>query len=178
MRYPHAVFVVLILAAAAVPTLALTQAGAAKPDPQHELLDRLTGKWVLRGVIAKEQTTHDIDARWVLEKGYVQIHEVSREKDANGRPRYEALVYVVWDPKVGEYACLWLDTTGVSTFAPEGIGHAKPGGDKIAFVFKEAAGGVHNTFAYDRAKDAWSWTIDNDVNGKLTPFARVTLTRK
>jgi hypothetical protein len=178
MRDMRMLAVILLTATGAVPSPAQTPASRSPADPQHALLDRLIGTWVLRGVIAKQQTTHDIEARWVLNKEYVQIHETSREKDATGKPQYEALVLVVWEPKAGEYACLWLDTTGVSLFAPEGVGRAKPAGDTIPFFFKDATGGVHNTFAYDRAKDAWSWTIDNEVNGKLTPFARVTLTRK
>ena len=53
-------------------------------------------------------------------------------------------------------------------------------GDRIPIVFKDADGsGIHTTFAYDRAKDAWSWTIDNlDKSGKSSSFAKVTLTRK
>ena len=138
----------------------------------------MVGHWVLRGTIAKQQTTHDVDAQWVLDKEYVQIHEVSREKDGAGKPLYEAMILVVWDPKAGEYACLWLDTTGVANFPPEGVGRAKPRGDSIPFVFKDPNGGIHNTFAYDREKDAWTWAIDNEAKGKLTPFARVTLTRR
>ena len=53
----------------------------------------------------------------------------------------------------------------------------QPERDRIAFVFKDAGGGIHTTFAYDRAEGAWSWAIDNDVKGTLTPFARVKLTR-
>jgi hypothetical protein len=151
---------------------------ARQTDPQRALLEKMTGHWVLRGTIAKEQTTHDVDAQWVLDKEYVQIHEVSREKDAGGKPKYEAIIHVVWDPKAGEYACLWLDTTGVATFPEAGVGHAKPSGDAIRFRFTDPTGGTNTTFAYDRAKDSWSWSIDNDDKGTITPFARVTLTRR
>jgi hypothetical protein len=151
---------------------------AVQPDPHHELLDKMTGHWVLSGTIAKQQTTHDVEAVWILEKGYVQIREVSREKTADGKPQYEALIHVVWDPKAGEYAVLWLDTTGVANFPPEGIGHARPARDAMKFIFKDPNGGVETTFVYDRAKDQWTWDIDNESKGKLTPFARVTLTRK
>jgi hypothetical protein len=75
---------------------------------------------------------------------------------------------------------LWLDNTAATNFAPEGIGHAKPDGDRIPIVFKLGDGtGIQTTFAYDRAKDTWSWMIDNvDKSGKSSPFALVTLTRK
>ena len=161
------------------------QGASTPPQPtqsvqQRELLDKLTGHWVLRGTIGKTQTTHDIDARWVLDKEYVELHEVSREKDAAGKPQYEAIVYFVWDPKVGEYACLWLDTTGLAVFPPAGVGHAQPERDKIAFVFKDPdGGGTRNTFSYDRTKDEWSSAIDNESKGGvLTPFARLRLTRR
>jgi hypothetical protein len=169
--------VLVVFVAFAQPRAEFVQTAASKADSQRELLERLAGRWVMRGVIAKQQTTHDIDARWVLDKEYLQIHEVSREKDAAGKPQYEAIVHVVWDPKAGEYACLWLDTTGIANFPPEGVGHAKPERDKMSFVFKDADGGIHTTFTYDRTANTWSWTIDNDVKGALTPFARLKLTR-
>lgn len=161
-------------------TLMLPAASVAQQaDPQRALLEKMTGHWVLRGTIAKAETTHDVDALWVLDKEYIQIHEVSRETDASGKPAYEAIVHVVWDPKVREYACLWLDTTGVATFPDAGVGHAKSTGDAIRFRFTDpAGGGINTTFAYDRARDTWSWSIDNDDKGKITPFARVTLTRR
>jgi len=172
----------LLLIAFAVASLqsAPTTRQLAQSDPQHDLLDKLTGHWVMRGTIRKQQTTHDIDAQWVLDKEYVQLHEVSREKDAAGKPEYEAIVYFVWDAKLGEYACLWLDTTGLATFPPAGVGHAKPERDRIAFVFKDPdGGGTRNTFSYDRATDEWSSAIDNESpKGVLTPFARLMLIRK
>ena len=171
-----AILIILVLALAQ-PRAEPTQAAAVKVDPQRELLEKLTGHWVMRGVIAKQQTTHDIDAHWVLGKEYLQIHEVSREKDAAGKPLYEAIIHVVWDPKAGEYACLWLDTTAIASFPPEGVGHAKPERDKIAFFLKDVDGGIHTTFAYNRGEGSWSWTIDNDVKGAITPFARLKLTR-
>lgn len=192
MRTPIIVLPALLLvltSCALQPTdQADSRRAAARPvDPQRELLGKMVGHWVLRGTIARKQVTHDVDARWVLNQEYVQIHEVSRERDAAGKPQYEAIVYVVWDAKVGEYACLWLDTTDIASFPSEGVGHAKPegdniGGDKIPFIFKDTGdsdgGGIHTTFAYDRANDTWSWTIENEAKGKLTPFAQVSLTRR
>ena len=153
------------------------QAGSAVGD-QRELLERLAGHWVARGAIGKAQTTHDIDAHWVLNKEYLQIHEISRERDAKGTAQYEAIIHVAWNPKLGEYACLWLDSTDIASFPPEGVGHAPRDGDRIPFVFKDPEGGIRTTFAYDRANDRWAWNIDNDVKGTLTPFARLTLTRR
>lgn len=52
------------------------------------LLEHMTGHWVLRGTIAKKPTVHDVDAAWVAQHRYLQIHEVSREKNADGQPQY------------------------------------------------------------------------------------------
>lgn len=159
--------------------LAVAPAAAQKPDPQTELLDRMTGHWVLRGTIAKKPTIHDMDVAWVLNKEYIQIRETSREKDAQGRPAYDAIIHIVWDAKKGEYAVLWLDTSGPYNFSGDGIGHAKPATDRIALLFNDPDGSIdRTTFAYDRKADRWTWTIDSDNKGKITSFAKTTLTRK
>lgn len=152
-----------------------------QPASAHEaLMDRMTGDWVMTGTIGGKPTTHDVDVDWVLKREYIRIHEVSRDKDANGGVGYEAWIYLVWDAKQREYAIMWLDNTAATNFAAEGVGHAKPDGDRIPFVFKDADGsGIRTTFAYDRAKDAWSWTIDNvDRSRKSSSFAKLMLTRK
>ena len=61
------------------------------------------------------------------------------------------------------------------------IAQGKRGNDEITFLFKDKDdknGGIHTTFAYNKAADTWSWLIDNESGGKLTSFARVKLTRK
>ena len=50
------------------------------------IMDHLVGRWVLSGTIAGKKTTHQVSAKWVLNHGYVQLHEISREKAAGGRP--------------------------------------------------------------------------------------------
>jgi len=146
----------------------------------EELLDKMTGRWVLTGTIGKRPTTHDLDIDWVLNRQYIRIHEVSRDRDARGDIGYEAWIYIVWDPKLSEYAVMWLDNTAASDFSSDGIGHAKPDGDQIPFIFKFADGsGIRTTFAYDRATDTWVWTILNlDKSGIISPFAHVALERK
>jgi hypothetical protein len=147
--------------------------------PQDSLLDRLAGKWVLRGTIGGKETTHDITAGWVLEHQYMQIKEVSREKDKNGRPEYTAIVYLCWEQKINQYSCLWLDNTGNGGLSQAAIGHAGPNGDTIALLFKGGDGSqFYNTFSFDRKADSWQWAMDGEANGNRQPFARVKLTKK
>ena len=70
-----------------------TQTPPANSPP--ELLDHFAGQWVLQGTIAGKQTTHNVQADWVLKREYLRLHEVSREKDAKGDPAYEAMVLSV-----------------------------------------------------------------------------------
>lgn len=162
--------------------LALMVPSVAWPQPSaspRTLLDHLTGTWVLEGTIGGKQTTHDVVAAWVLGQHYVQLHEVSREKDATGQPAYEAIVFLAWEPDSGEYACLWLDSTGGGGLSAQAIGHARPSGDEIRLLFKSGDGSsFHTTFAYSEAADTWQWLMDGEQEGRLLPFARVTLRRK
>jgi quercetin dioxygenase-like cupin family protein len=153
-------------------------ASAQEPPRPGPALDSLVGAWVLTGTIRGTPTTHDVTAEWVLNREYLRLHEVSRERDAAGSPVYEAIVVIGWDPGSGEYTCLWLDTTGGGGLAAEGIARGRPAGDSIPFVWRDAGGpSLHNTFVYERGSGTWRWIIDNESGGKLSPFARLTLAR-
>src|SRR6266566_3079001 len=146
--------ILLLLAAAQLPAQSL---------PADSLFDRLIGHWVLRGTMARQSTTHDVDFEWMLGREYVKMHEVSREPGPNGAPPYEAVVLFGRDPRSGEYAVLWLDNTGASAFDPQGIGRGTVTGDSVPFVFHYTqTNGFHTTFVYSRATDSWQWHMDND----------------
>jgi len=147
-------------------------------NPQA-LLEHITGDWVLQGTIAGQETTHDISAKWILNHEYIQLHEISREKDDGGKPAYEAIVHIGWDAKGERFTCLWLDNTGAGGLIPEAIGFARFKGNIIEFLFDGGDGtSIHNTFTFDPEKDTWQWKIDNDRDGEITPFALVNLIKK
>jgi hypothetical protein len=159
--------------------LLLSLAAAAQQAPvASPLLDHMTGHWVLRGTIAGKQTTHDVEAEWVIQHHYVRIHEISRDKDAKGQPQYEAMIFVGWIEAEKVTTCVWLDVYGGSSIAS--IGVAQPGENKIPFVFKDEKGDVtfRNDFIYDPAANAWEWHMDNVDKGVAKPFGRVQLTRE
>ena len=147
--------------------------------PPDSVFDRLIGRWVLTGTIARQRTTHDVTFEWMLGREYVRMQEVSRERGPKGTPAYEAVVLFGRDPRSGEYACLWMDNTGSAAFDPAGIGRGAVAGDSIPFVFRDdTVVSFHTTFVYDRRSDSWQWHMDNDSAGVRRPFARVTLTRR
>jgi hypothetical protein len=142
------------------------------------LLDHLAGKWLLQGTIGKQPATHDFDADWVLQHHYLRFHEVSREKNAKGEPQYDATVFIGWNEKTGQYACVWLDVYGGLT--SESIGVATPKENELAFVFTDEHGGTSftNTFVYDPKTNSWENRLDNVVKGEANPFARFNLTKQ
>ena len=166
------------LAASLVLFALFCSAQNATTDAAAQLLNHLAGRWVMGGTIDGKQTTHDVDADWVLNREYIRLHEVSREKDAHAGPEYEAIVFLSWDAKRDEYSCLWMDNTAGGALSSEGIAHGKPAAGEIRLVFiikgKES---LHTTFRYDGRADSWRLTIDDVTNGKNDRFADVRLTR-
>jgi hypothetical protein len=147
-----------------------------QPD---SLLNKLTGKWILNGTIAGQQTIHDVDVQRVLNGQYIQIKETSREKDQTGNPLYEAIVYICWEDSKKQYSCLWLDNSGSGGISNGIIGRASQIGDKIEMVFKYTDTiQFHTTFLYDKQTGTWQWLMDEEERGKLKPFARVKLISK
>lgn len=165
-----------ILKVAAWFTLGAGLAFGQQPAVHDQLLDRMTGNWVLQGTIAGKETTHDISAEWVLGHQYVRIHEVSREKDAQGLPAYEAMVFVGWNQPTGEYVCAWLDTYG--GMSPATFAHAQRDGDEIHFLFQDKDSVFHTRLVYHKEDGTWEWRMDAEEKGALRPFARVKLTKK
>jgi len=152
---------------------------AQQATSQDTLLEHMTGKWVLHGTLEGKETTHDVVTEWVLEHQYLQIKEVSREKDRNGKPEYDAIVYISHNHKLNSYNCLWLDNTGNGGLSGEAIGHATANGDKLEFVFKGTDNSsFFTTFAFEKSTDTWQWIMNAEMNGKLQPFANLKLTRE
>ena len=150
---------------------------AQQPPLNSPLLDHLAGSWVLEGTIAGQHVTHSVDAEWVLDHHYLRLHEIAREMNDNGKPKYEALIFIGWNEEPKQYACAWLDVFG--GLAPVSIGMAAPKENEIPFAFKDEKGIVSltNDFLYEPKSDTWEWRIDNIDKGAATPFARVKLSR-
>ncbi|MEI9930688.1 MAG: hypothetical protein WDM89_09090 [Rhizomicrobium sp.] len=157
--------------------LAITPAFAQQAPFNEPLVDHLAGKWVLSGQMDKGTVTHDITAEWVLAHQYLEIYEVSREKNKDGSPVYQAKVFIGWDAGKKIYDCAWLDDYG--SISTQSLGYAKPNGNSIAFVFqnRDDAGSFHTTFAWHPENSTWTMDMDNvSAAGKTEPFARTTLT--
>ena len=156
----------------------LTTVAFAQHAPVNSpLLDRLAGKWVSQAEIMGRKSVRDIDGEWVIQHHYLRLHEVSREKDAKGNPKYEAMEFFTTGPQKNQIQCVWLDVfagEGVTTF---GVGDPKE--NDIPFVFKDEKGETNftNDFTYDPKSDSWQWTMNNVDHGKAIPFGIEKLAR-
>src|SRR3954467_14257229 len=93
----------------ALTVLCLAATASPAQLPPDSVFERMIGKWVLRGTVGRQTTTHDVTFEWMLGREYVRMHEVSRERTETGSPAYEAVVLFVRDPRTGEYVCQWFD---------------------------------------------------------------------
>ena len=86
-----------VLCAVVLCFVASLQAAAQQQGFQDALLDRMAGNWVLEGTIDGDESVHDVLAQWVLDHQYLRFHEVAREREPDGTPLYEAIVFIGWD---------------------------------------------------------------------------------
>lgn len=143
----------------------------------RQMLAQMVGRWELSGVIAGENTTHDVVATWALQRKYVEIREVSRERPANGEPAYEAIVYVGW--LRDHYVCFWFDNTDVAATDVQCQASATSP-NAIPFVFRNGQGQTifFNTFEYQPVADTWTWRMESPQGAGRETFGLVTLRRR
>ena len=163
---------------------AMQQSDAAAADA---LMGHLIGHWTMTGSLGGKQTIHDAQGRWVLNREYVEFHEVSRDRRPDGSPVYEAILFFGWRAKTDEFMCLFLDNTIGGGLSPEGIARGQRSPDAISVTFACHAGecppglseheSLHTTLNYQRSTDTWRLTIDDVNNGKTERFGDMTLRR-
>jgi hypothetical protein len=165
----------LVLLATVFVSLTVTAQQAPVNSP---LLDHLAGKWLMQGTVGKQAATHELDAEWALQHHYLRFREASREKNDKGEPNYDSTVFIGWNEKTKQYACVWLDVYG--GLATESIGIATPKENELAFVFTDEHGETNftNTFLYDPKTNTWDNRLDNVVKGEAKPFARFKMTKQ
>lgn len=58
-------------------------------------MEKMTGEWLITGIIEKQQVTHDVKTDWIPNRQYIRKHEVSREMNAGGGFAYEAWIHII-----------------------------------------------------------------------------------
>ncbi|MGD1055521.1 MAG: hypothetical protein ABR867_05525 [Nitrososphaerales archaeon] len=148
------------------------------------LLDKLVGKWRVKGRIAGQAIMHACDAEWVLNHQFLRVHFVDvsaienrRARSKPRKPDYEAEVFIGYDNMSERYVVHWLDTFGGRFSESLGYGR-RDGANAVRFVFEYPDGPLHNTFSWKTNDKTWSIMIEQkDGRGKWTVFAEEVLER-
>ncbi len=159
-------------------TLLAAASAAAQPAPfRDQLVDRLAGKWILRGTMDGREVVHDVTAQWVLGHQYMLLQETSRERrPGTTAPAYQAHIYIGWDQAQGRYGAVRLDVSG-EVAAPV-LGSAQPMINALPFVFTGRDGSLtRTTMTFDRGSRRWRWQTVTEKNGQATPYADLQMMR-
>lgn len=148
------------------------------------LLDKLAGKWRVKGRIAGQPMQQACDAKWVLNHQFLKIHfiDVNTIENRNAKAKehkagYEAEVFIGYDNMSERYVAHWLDIFGGRFSETLGYGR-RQGANAVRFVFEYPDGPLHNTFSWKSDDKTWSILIkQKNDKGKWTVFAEEILER-
>ena len=174
------VIVILCVAPVLAQTAAQTPAPSPLDDPAHTfhdaLLDNMAGPWKLTGTIGKRPANHTVDAKWILNHQFLQIHEKDAAESNDGNSAYEAMVMIGYDNTSERYVAHWIDIFG-GRFS-ETLGYGTRTGDAIAFIFVYPDGPFRTTFEWQPEQKQWQWRMrQKNASGQWQDFANLTLTR-
>jgi len=175
----------LLLSAAALLLICFVVAGLAQEQPpaldgpkiifNDPLLSKMAGTWQASGTIRGRSTTQSIEAQWVLNHQFLQVHEKGAPDPKTNLTPYEAMVMVGYDHTSDRYVAHWLDIYG-GRFS-ETLGYGSQTGDQIEFVFEYPDGPFHTIFRWVPQKKQWQWLMKTRDNyGHWVDFADLMLT--
>ncbi|HET7871218.1 MAG TPA: DUF1579 family protein [Terriglobales bacterium] len=157
--------------------VALTALSQTKPEPldgpnrpfHDDLLDNLQGKWKVTGTTMGKPREMELTSEWVLNHQFLLVHE----KDAatvEGKPPYDAHIYIGYDNTSERYVLHWLDVFGGRV--DETLGYGTRAGNSIKFIFEYPDGPFHNTFTWNPETKTWRFLLEQkNAAGKWTVFA-------
>jgi Protein of unknown function (DUF1579) len=144
---------------------------------QDPLLDKMVGNWKVGGTIRGHTVEQSVEAQWVLNHQFLQIHEKGVPDSKSAGPPYEAMVMIGYDHASERYVAHWTDIYG-GRFS-ETLGYGARSGDQIEFVFEYPDGPFHTTFRWLPEKQQWQWLMRmKDGRGQWVEFANLVLTRE
>jgi hypothetical protein len=153
--------------------LAAQAAAPTAPAAMDTLLERLVGRWRMKGTVRGAPALYTLDVTRVLQRRFVELHMV----DVHRPPGYEARVFIGVDSANARYIAHWLDRFGAAYSIPHATGEM--GGDTLRLDFPYPDGAFHDTFVYDRRSDSWYFLLEAaDTAGGWTRFAEYQVRRR
>ena len=153
-----------IALAASLWCVAMPVSGAEAPPPldgptqifRDEFLDRLAGKWRLRGTLGGEPVDHSVQVDWVLNHQFLRLHEKAGAPSKSGL-LYEAVGFISRDNTSDRYVMHWIDVFGGRW--SETLGYGRREGNGIEFVFEYPDGPFRSSFRWDPDAKSWHWLL-------------------
>jgi Protein of unknown function (DUF1579) len=144
----------------------------AEPPADTRFLGQLLGRWQMQGTVLGKPVHYRARGRWVLNGAWLEFSMV----DVARPPRYEALLYLGYDGKAGDYVGHWLDRFGAAgaRVLATGARHERT----LVLTFPYAEGEFRDTLTL--AGDAHSATLlieAHKPDGTWSTFASYTLQR-
>jgi hypothetical protein len=138
--------VLLLFGAAVLPAV------GPPPALKDPFLDNFVGDWSVARTMSNGRNVETaVHGEWVLKHQFIQLHYGW----GGPEPKYEALVFIVFDEEGKSYVCHWLDIFG-GHFSGVGRGKLDPNLLRIEFRFDSKDGSLTNKFGFD--PEAKSWT--------------------
>jgi len=142
---------------------------------QDDLLDKMVGEWRLTGKFEEQPVNHSVEARWVLNHQFVEIHEKDLNPVKGDDVPYEARVYVGYTASSHRYVAHWLDVFGDGSPT---LGYGKRIGSALEFDFAYPGQDWLTTFRWNAADNTWQWLMQGkDKQGQWQETANMTLAR-
>jgi hypothetical protein len=143
-------------------------AKAVLADPR---LDKMVGHWTMNGELMGQPTTHTVQAKWILNHQFLEIHEWGPPDPKTAKPQYEAMPMIGYDNLSERY-----DVFG-GRFS-ETLGYGKRVGNEIDFIFEYPDGPLRTNFIWDATRGQWHWQMtQKNTSGQWTTFADLTLSQ-
>ena len=151
-------------------------ASAQRPAGWHDdLVEHFVGTWNIDGNVMGRPAHHTVNAEWVLNHQFLQIHEQTAQTAPANESRYDALWFLGYDDVRERYVLHLIDVFG-GRFS-ETLGYGTRDGSDIRFVFEYPDGPFHNRWRWLPEQQSWEWHLEQKDKGQWKPFADFKLTR-
>ncbi|MGD8405380.1 MAG: hypothetical protein PVJ21_17105 [Anaerolineales bacterium] len=140
-------------------------------------LDKLVGSWTLTGNMGSTELRQKVNARWVIQGQFLEVHCIDEGSDTQDQPLYEAVYMLGYHDESEAYSMHLFDTFGAS-FA-QTVGNGKRRNDSIEFLFEYPNGLFSNTFTWNQDTGVWEMLLrQQEENGEWKVFAKKMLNRE
>ena len=140
-------------------------------------LDRLAGLWTLTGNMGSTGLSQKVNARWVIQGQFLEVHCIEEGSVTQDQPLYEAVYMLGYDSQSKEYSMHLFDTFGANYARTIGIGTRHD--DSVEFLFEYPNSHFSNTFTWDKETGGWEMLLrQKEEYNAWKVFAKKILTRE